>query len=41
MDALLELGGVWLARLYSVYGFLFLLIPGVLFAYVQPPPSGR
>jgi hypothetical protein len=34
MDGLLQLGGLWLARLYAVYGFLFLLIPGVLFAYV-------
>jgi hypothetical protein len=34
MDGLLQLGGLWLARLYAVYGFLFLLIPEILFAYV-------
>ncbi len=34
MDGLLELGGIWLARVYAVYGVALLLIPGVLFAYV-------
>jgi hypothetical protein len=27
-----ELGGVWLARAHAVYGFVFLIIPTVLFA---------
>ena len=32
MDGLLELGGVWLARAYAIYGLVFLLIPAFLFA---------
>ena len=34
MDGPLELGGIWLARVYAVYGVALLLIPGFLFAYV-------
>ena len=34
MEALLDLGGGWLARAYAVYGVLFLLLPTVVFAYL-------
>jgi hypothetical protein len=34
MDGLLELGGVWLARAYAIYGLFFLLIPAFIFAYL-------
>ncbi len=32
MDGLFELGGVWLARAYAIYGLFFLLIPALFFA---------
>lgn len=34
MDRLLEIGGVWLARVHAVYGVAFLLIPALSFAHL-------
>ena len=34
MEALLDLGGGWLARAFAVYGVLFLLLPTLVFAYL-------
>jgi hypothetical protein len=34
MDVMLELMGLWLARLYAFYGVVFLLIPTLTFLYV-------